>query len=123
MSQSYPNQPMPGYQSSRFDQPHSMPNQYGMSSELSNSSYSTEQHDSMIYDPYNIDNIGMAPPHQSMSEYRESQASLQQSGAADYNDPYAANFDDYETTTKRKGKGRPKKDPATTVKKERKPRQ
>lgn len=126
MQQSYPSQSMPGYpnQSSRFDHP--MSNQYGMSSELSNSSYNTtEQDSSMIYDPYNIDNaLGIAPPHQTMSEYRESQANIQHSGNADYvqNDPYAANFDDFETTSKRKGKGRPKKD-ATAVKKERKPRQ
>ncbi|OTF79704.1 hypothetical protein BLA29_005106, partial [Euroglyphus maynei] len=115
---------------SRYDQPppHSLQSsQYGISSELSNSSYNTSDHDSgMHYDPYNIDNgLGM-PPHQTMSEYRESQANLQQSGGVppDYPpaDPYAANFDDYETTSKRKGKGRPKKDNATP-KKERKPRQ
>ncbi|KPM07329.1 Kismet-like protein, partial [Sarcoptes scabiei] len=117
---------------SRFDpSPHSIQtSQYGglSSSELSNSTYGTgsEHHNpSMIYDPYNIDNSLGIPPHQTMSEYRESQANLQSGvNPNEYpqNDPYAANFDDYETTSKRKGKGRPKKD-ASTPKKERKPRQ
>lgn len=122
MMQSYSNQPMSSYPNqSRFEQPHSMPSsQYGISS----NSYNTDHDTSMIYDPYNIDNSLGIPPHQTMSEYRESQANLQQSGGGDYpqNDPYAANFDDYETTSKRKGKGRPKKD-SSAPKKERKPRQ
>lgn len=122
MMQSYGNQSMSTYPNqSRFEQPHSMPSsQYGISS----NSYNTEHDASMIYDPYNIDNGLGIPPHQTMSEYRESQANLQQSGGGDYpqSDPYAANFDDYETTSKRKGKGRPKKD-SSAPKKERKPRQ
>ncbi|KAJ6220331.1 hypothetical protein RDWZM_006143 [Blomia tropicalis] len=121
MQQPYSSQPLSAYPSqSRFDHP--MSSQYGMSTEMTNSSY---DHDSsMMYDPYNIDNsLGIGPPHQSMSEYREAQANLQQSGA-DFaqTDPYAANFDDYETTSKRKGKGRPKKEASTAPKKERKPR-
>lgn len=97
---------------------------------------------SSMYDPYNIDNIGMPPPpqHQTMSEYREQQQSGSSSSAT-ASDPYAyPSFDEYgapdEAAGKRKGKGRPKKQDANLMpgmmmgsapppppKKERKPRQ
>lgn len=116
-------QPYPGYPGqSRFDP---MSSQYNMSSDSSGYPGSNDQSSSMMYDPYNIDNSLAMPPHQTMSEYRESQANMS-SGNNDFsqNDPYAANFDDYETTSKRKGKGRPKKDTSAmpVIKKERKPR-
>ena len=115
--QSYPPQPqMANYQNS-YDP--SVGLNYDMNTDMSQSAAMNAvqygEHDSMMYDSYGMDS--MVPPQ--MADYhRES--------AGDYGpiDPYSANFDDSfgEPPTKRKGKGRPKKDP-NEPKKERKPRQ
>lgn len=118
--QSYPPQPqMANYQNS-YD-----PMTYEMNAVTGDMSQSSGMnagpygdHDSgMMYDAYGME--GMVPSQ--MGEYGGHRDS-----AGDYGpiDPYSANFDDSfgEPPTKRKGKGRPKKDP-NEPKKERKPRQ
>ena len=120
--QSYPPQPqMANYQNS-YDPSVGM--NYEMNAVTGDMSQSSGMnagpygdHDSgMLYDTYGME--GMVPSQ--MGEYGH------RDPAGDYGpiDPYSANFDDSfgEPPTKRKGKGRPKKDP-NEPKKERKPRQ
>ncbi len=112
LHQPYPTQQMPNYSNS-YD-PGLNYELNAVTSDLSQSSAPYGEHDSsMMYDSYGMDN--MVPPQ--MADYHRD--------SADFMDPYsAANFDDSygEPPTKRKGKGRPKKDP-NEPKKERKPRQ
>ncbi|XP_054164988.1 chromodomain-helicase-DNA-binding protein 7-like isoform X2 [Oppia nitens] len=119
--QSYPPQPqMANYQNSYDGMNYDINNMNSVTGDMSQSSSMNSgpygDHDSMMYDNYGMDN--MVP--QQMGDYHRDQS------GGDYGqiDPYSANFDDSfgEPPTKRKGKGRPKKDP-NEPKKERKPRQ
>ena len=113
--QSYPPQPpvMGNYQNS-YDPMNYDP----MTGDMSQSGPYGDHDSGMMYDAYGME--GMVPSQ--MGEY----GGGHRDSGGDYGpiDPYSANFDDSfgEPPTKRKGKGRPKKDP-NEPKKERKPRQ
>lgn len=105
----------------RFEQ------QYGMTTGQQpdpSSGYGAMEQSAMqsMYDPYNIDNQVAADPG-AMSYRSDSAAGPPM--ASDY-DPYAANFDEFDAQAqggKKKGKGRPEKEPKEPKeKKERKPR-